>query len=64
MSIKKSEDKRELQIAKQNNINYAVLSDNMNLFREGCLEKIKHASGYIPFYILSRLKFIIIVIYF
>ena len=45
MSIKKSEDKRELQIAKQNNINYAVLSDNMNLFREGCLEKIKLASG-------------------
>ena len=45
LSIKKLEDKRELQIAKQNNINYAVLSDNMNLFREGCIEKIKLASG-------------------
>ena len=45
ISEKNIEDKRELKLAKQNNLNYAVLSDNMNLFREGCIDKIKLASG-------------------
>ena len=44
MSIKNLKDKRELQMAKKNNLNYSVLSENMDIFREGCLEKIKLAS--------------------
>ena len=44
-SKKKLKDKRELQLAKENNLNYSVLSENMNLFRDACLTRIQTATG-------------------
>ena len=43
ISTRKLKDKRELEIARQNNLNQAVLSDNMNIFRNFCEEQIKGA---------------------
>ena len=41
ISTRKLKDKRELEIARQSNLNQAVLSDNMNIFRNFCEEQIK-----------------------
>ena len=41
LSRKSLQDKRELQIAKQNNIKNDIISENMNIFREGLLPQLE-----------------------
>ncbi len=41
LSRKSLEDKRELKLAKQNNIKNDIISENMNIFREGLLPQLE-----------------------
>jgi len=41
LSRKSLEDKRELRLAKQNNVKNDIISENMNIFREGLLPQLE-----------------------
>ena len=41
LSKKSLEDKRELRLAKQNNVKNDIISENMNIFREGLLPQLE-----------------------